>query len=267
MRQRLARPREQDAVNTPRRVFAWIMRFMRTEARLHRPWLWIALALGTPKPAIAGKWCGGGTSWAPIDRVVPRHPHLVYFIDRLSSGPYIEPHRLLPVKATIDGKPVRVVVSDAVVDRGIFRSIEIMSDRSGRLEVTAGVTLVSSSVGGGSAEPETTVDRRTYTIDPKWGAPSPTAQIRRYHDRRKVMSGSGDFSGATIAVDVPAIEFTARWRRDARADWQTARMSVRNLGGLSATSAARPLRSARPSAAATRYLCRSRFSSAVSTSS
>jgi hypothetical protein len=188
-----------------------------------RPILVTAIALST-HAAAAGPWCGEVSgAWAPTTASLPRHPHLIYFRDHQHYGSKQFSTHLEHVRATIDGKPVKIRVSDVTVGEHQLAVLEVQSERTGKLAISLNQFHGDDYPG----EEYATDHERIYQIVSDWKTPVADApKVTRYHKRSWGMGPrmTHDYDGATIATNLPAIEFDARWRRDALDDWHAMRL-------------------------------------------
>jgi len=180
-------------------------------------------------PVDAGPWCGGGESWGPVGKTIPVRAHLVYARSTRYYAGKPAGEKLTGVKATINGKPVKLRVKEVKTNGELLRFIDVLSDATGTLKLT-----YSTSTGD---DPSLDENVHEYTIDPAWKAPDPSdATLTRYHqlymgERR---GDTKQYDGADIKLDAPAIAFTLRWRRDAKDTWRTLQLPVEDAGGMSA---------------------------------
>jgi hypothetical protein len=188
------------------------------------------------RTAGAGKWCGyTEPTWAPAGKTVPRHPHLVFhrgLVLWALRDKY--PTHLEHVVAKIDGTPVRVKVSDVTAGGVQLASLEVLSERTGKLEISL-TAVHSREYFGEQAEREW---KGEFTIDPDWRAPSATSpvvtryRIARGSENPEAPNQPDTYAhGVQIATDLPAIAFTARWRRDDKDTWRTISLPAIERGG------------------------------------
>lgn len=163
--------------------------------------------------------CSVGQGWSfASGTMLPVHPRIGYFRSRGSR------HRATPptLSATLDGKPVKTVVTWSVAEPFGLTTIEIDSDRTGTLDL-------AWSDG----------DHVVYAIAPATLPTEAKATMRRFRRDHPGDSFSHE-EGLEVTVDAPAIAFTARWRRDAQTTWETvelvANQRTARLGRLGCAS-------------------------------
>jgi hypothetical protein len=147
-----------------------------------------ALALAAPRAAEAE--CGRHYGLLPLDgSALPLRPHLVYFIDR--EG--LRDDFRTELSAAIDGvsAAIRVEVLSGPETWAMYE-IEVLSDRTGRLEIRAPFDEVS-----------------TYEI--RAGAVSGPPHVVAYWRGQRDWSCSWE-DAAKIQIDAPAIAYRVRWR-------------------------------------------------------
>ncbi len=167
--------------------------------------------------------CGNGEGWALASgATVPVHPRLVYYMDgrrnRGSSSPSIT--------ATIDGKAVTAKISLSAAPPYALAMIEIDSDKPGKLVLTwDGATKANGYFQ--ASEPQ-----MTYAISAKLALPKETkGTTTRFHRAYHHSTVHEIDDGLEVSVDVPAIAFTARWRVDSKAAWQTLELTANTTDG------------------------------------
>lgn len=172
-----------------------------------------AIALGAlSHPVEAGPYCGRLDTFAPADEAtLPVSPTIAMHVEDAYYNGRREKNAKPPrFHATIDGKRVTVTTRDKDTADGLVRFIKINSKRTGKLELwTRNPYDKSTSVAA------------TYTITKDWMEPATaSANVSRVLDTRL---GPYRWLGhqAAVRVDVPAIAFTVRWRRDDKSRWQT----------------------------------------------
>lgn len=187
--------------------------------------------------AAAGPWCGGDTGWAPTGEL-PRHPHLVFFRSDRAHGAQVPK---VGLRATLNGKPVRVATRDVHAGTYTLRFIEVASDRPGelKLELADERVVLHDSESHGIQH-----DAATFAIGTPPAAGTPTATIRSYHELTQTMQEMVA-DGVYISVDVPAIAFELRWRADDKDDWKSLTLPALTIDGaptarLGADECARP---------------------------
>lgn len=153
--------------------------------------------------------CFDGDGWALAPGAsVPVHPHVAYFRSRVVA--------VIPELAVkIGRKRVNTKVTWHEAKPYAVADIEVDSDETGTLSLAWG-----------------TGEKVTYEIAAAKLPAEAKATTRRFHGKSE--------DGLEIAVDVPAIAFTARWRRDAQTPWQTlelvANQQTARLGRLGCKS-------------------------------
>jgi hypothetical protein len=185
----------------------------------------VAFVIEAAAPAMAGPWCSENTDgWAPAEGAhLPPRAHLRFvYADVYYAGKRHPGSRAFgegPVRATLDGKPIKLAVR--TIDTGVvmFRDIAVGSDKPGALVVEVG-------------EPGDAYIGH-YTIDAAWKAPASVAAvaISRYvhhvlFERPTTVPDSGLRGGAAIELDAPVIAVTGRWRRDAQDAWRTLQLAA-----------------------------------------
>jgi hypothetical protein len=173
----------------------------------------IAVVLLGVRAAHAGPWCGDGGEFAPASgTTLPVAPTLAFALeDRYYGKSRRSIARIAGIRATIDGMPVSIKAVDVRGFDGAIRLVKIESTKRGRLDMYFGDDL-----------------RATYSIVDGWQAPRPTASVVRE------VTPDGPYrqsaTRAVIRVDVPAIAFVARWRRDRVDDWRVRPLPASGLG-------------------------------------
>jgi hypothetical protein len=177
--------------------------------------------------AASGPWCGGGEpGWAPASRHVPRHAHLVFYLNRQRYGGGALPEAVERVRATIDGKPVKTSVSHVIGDVYALTYITIESSRIGALAVSLELRRHDWPHQDSAPNEWRVAARAEFTVDADWSAGEPKVGVSRYqidHLARENYSGcpKPPIIGATIETDLQAIAFVAKWRRDRDDTWRT----------------------------------------------
>jgi len=166
--------------------------------------------------------CGNGEGWALAPgATLPVHPRLVYFLDGRRGPP-----RNPKLDATIDGKAVPVKLTFAPAAPFQLAMIEIDSDLPGKLALTWG----EGTQANGYFQP----DARTaaYTIAAKLKLPAEAkGKSSRFHRAYHHSTVHESDDGLEVAVDAPAIAFTARWRRTDKDAWSTLEMTATTVDG------------------------------------
>ncbi len=145
------------------------------------------------------------------------------------------------LRATLNGKPVRVATRDVHAGTYTLRFIEVASDRPGelKLELADERVVLHDSESHGIQH-----DAATFAIGTPPAAGTPTATIRSYHELTQTMQEMVA-DGVYISVDVPAIAFELRWRADDKDDWKSLTLPALTIDGaptarLGADECARP---------------------------
>lgn len=182
----------------------------------------LAVTVTAERRAHAIAACGNGEGWALAPGAsLPVHPHLVYFIDGRRGAP-----ANAKLEAKIDGKPVPVKLSFAAAPPFQLAMIEVDSDRPGKLILKWGEGTQANNY----FHPAEAV--ATYTIAPKLALPAEAkAKSARFHRAYHHSTVHESDDGMEISVDVPAIAFTARWRRTAKDAWTTLELTANTVDG------------------------------------
>ena len=167
--------------------------------------------------------CGDGEGWALAPgATLPTHPHLVYYIDgRRTTGP-----QKPTITATIAGATVPVKLSFLAAPPFQLAMLEVDSDKPGALVLTWG----EGTKDNGYFQPS----ERTaaYTISAKLKLPAQAkGTSTRFHKAYHHSTVHEIDDGLEIAVDVPAIAFTARWRTSDKDTWSTLEMTASTVDG------------------------------------
>jgi hypothetical protein len=176
-------------------------------------YVWVFVAALGARTADAGRYCGsdetlapGEGSTLPIAPTIAMHVEDAYFEGKRQ-------HRAVAttLKITLDGTPVKFTTKDVRVADGLIRYITIQSKKPG--------TLVIESKKPDEGGEHTQFG--TYTIAESWMAPAKgTAVVTAGIDRRlSVYRVVGHYTN--VRVDVPAISYSLRWRKSAKAKWRT----------------------------------------------
>lgn len=161
--------------------------------------------------------CTNGDGWSLASgATVPTHPRLAYFYDeRKNAG--------LPktITAKLDGKPVAAKVTWTGAAPFQLAIIEIDSDKTGVLKLAwpESDTFYASE------------REATYTIAAKKLPAEAKATTRRFHRAYHHSTVHESDDGLEVVVDVPAIAFTAKWRRDDKTAWQTMELTANTVDG------------------------------------
>jgi hypothetical protein len=132
---------------------------------------------------------------------LPKHPSLVFYSETRSAKLSIADFH-----AAIAGKSVPAKVTLVKAPPYDLAVVEIDSDKTGALTVSYGADAPGVP----------------YTIDASTTMPKEAnGATSRFHQAFMHSTVHEEEDGLAIKVDVPAIRFTARWRRDDKAPWQT----------------------------------------------
>jgi hypothetical protein len=177
-------------------------------------YLWVFVAAGLmPGVADAGRYCGsdetlspGEGSTLPLGPTIAMHVEDAYFEGNRQ-------HRAVATKLniTLNGKSVKFTTKDVRVSDGLIRYITIQSKKPGTLVVE-------------SKKPDQDGERThfgTYTIAELWTAPTKGTAVvtAATDDRLSVYRVVGHYTN--VRVDVPAISYSVRWRKNDKAKWRT----------------------------------------------
>jgi hypothetical protein len=154
--------------------------------------------------AIASSCRNDGWGTAP-NATLPVHPRITYYADR---GWNIA--KRLRVTATIDGRDVPTAITFASAPPFDIATIEIKSDRTGTLRLTA----------ADATGPLENVDV-AYTIAKRALPAHVHGKASRFHRAYHHSTVHESWDGLAVAVDATVIAFSARWRRDAQSAWAT----------------------------------------------
>lgn len=159
----------------------------------------------------AGPYCGSDGAFAPAESAtLPLAPTLAFNVeDKYYDGKRRSKASVTAIRATIDGKTVAISTRDVRAVDGVIRFIKIQSRKAGKLELWVWNRYSQGSELAGS-----------YTIAKDWTPPaSATVKVRRDRDTRLgPYRRIGEL--AALSVDIPAIAFTLRWRRDHDDAWR-----------------------------------------------
>ena len=187
---------------------------------MHRLLCAITTILVARGSAHAASACGHGEGWALDSQVVPVRAHLGYYLDARS----FEATQAPTLSATIDGKPVTATVKFVPAPPYVLAAIEIDSDKTGTL------ALKWQAAKGSYRMPQ--VATVTYEIRAKLQLPAEAhGTSSRFHQAYRHSTVHESDDGLAIAVDVPAITFSARWRVDDKAAWQTVALTAITVDG------------------------------------
>jgi hypothetical protein len=154
--------------------------------------------------AIASSCRNDGWGTAP-NATLPVHPRVTYYADR---GWNIA--KTLRVKATIDDRDVPIAVTFAPAPPFDIATIEIKSDRTGTLRLTA----------DDATGPLEHIEA-AYTIAARALPAHVHGTASRFHRAYHHTSVHESWDGLAVAADTTVIAFSARWRRDALSVWST----------------------------------------------
>lgn len=186
---------------------------MRSYTHMRIAALFTLLVLGaTVRDAGAIAACAHRSGWSLASGAkLPKHPTLAYFSE--ARGGRLDPKEF---HAAIDGKKVSVKVAIAAAAPYVLALVEVDSSATGKLAISYGADAPAT----------------TYTIDAGFTAPkSATGTLDRFHQAFRHSTVHELEDGLAVVVDVPAIMFTARWRRDDKAPWQAMQLAARSSGG------------------------------------
>ena len=167
--------------------------------------------------------CGNREGWALAPgATLPTHPRLVYFSDARHAVGAQPP----TIAATIDGKAAPVKLTFVAAPPFRLAMIEVDSSAAGNLVLTWG----EGTKDNGYFQPS----QRTaaYTISAKLKLPAEAKGTgARFHKAYHHSTVHESDDGLEIAVDVPAIAFTARWRRTDKDAWSTLELTANTVDG------------------------------------
>lgn len=170
------------------------------------------VVLASAQSAQAGRYCGSDETFSPSEgSTLPIGPTIAQHVEHAYFQGNRE-HSAVATKLaiTLDGKPVTFKTRDVRVADGIIRYITITSKKTG--------TLVIAPKKPSEDGP---TELATYTIAADWAAPEkPAVTVSHGLDLRlDVYRMQGHF--AKVVVAAPAISFSLRWRKNAKAKWRT----------------------------------------------
>jgi hypothetical protein len=170
--------------------------------------------LTSARDARAISACGGRSGWSiKSGTKLPKHPTLAYYAQ--SRRGRFDPKE---IHASIAGKSVAVKVTSVAAPPYEVALVEIDSDKTGTLSVSYGEDAPAT----------------TYTIDASTTLPKDVkGWTERFHAAFHHSTVHEEEHGLAVRIDrdTPAILFTARWRRDDKAPWQTITMPAENDDG------------------------------------
>lgn len=164
--------------------------------------------------------CGNGEGWSLAPgATLPVHPRLVYYVDlRMQAS-----QSGASIKATIDGASVPAKLTFRKASPYELAVVEVESDKPGKLVLEWGKATAAASFWHGA--------NATYTLAKRTLPAVANATTSRFHRAYHHTSVHESDDGLAVRVDVPAIAFTARWRRDDKQDWQTLELTAVTIDG------------------------------------
>jgi len=169
----------------------------------------LALLLGSTQRAgaFASTCRDDGWGVAP-GTTVPVHPRITFYAD---AAQHLAAHQKSLV-AKLDGKVVPVKMSFAAAPPFTIATIEIESDRTGRLDVAWQTQAASLYLQHPAA---------TFTIASRAQPTALRGTVSRYHRAYTHTSVHESWDGLAVNVDANVIAFSVRWRANAAAAWTT----------------------------------------------
>lgn len=171
------------------------------------------MAIGVRPPTVA---------WAvPPNTTVPPHAHLMIMLEQPAFGVVSELAR--SIKATLDGKPVAITLTESANASYGFVDIVVDSNATGSLKLSYEVKGISATAAYRVA------GKPAFVIPPGWwfmprdtvvGKLVPVGEQVRHSTVREV------YQGFKLTIPQAAVAMNISWRRDARSNWVSMRMPL-----------------------------------------
>ena len=177
----------------------------------------VAILVLAASRAEAGPYCWNEVGFAPRGADLPIAPTIAFASHpRYYGGLRYKPAEIPELFATIEGKRVAMIWTDVPISGGgKTRLYSVRSQATGKLELWRRWPY-------GDGKPEVAAE---YTIRKDWTPGEVTAEVREGSDVGIGVYGwVGSF--AELRTSVPALLFTARWRANSRAAWQSLTLPV-----------------------------------------
>ena len=156
----------------------------------------IAIAMASAQSAHAYSACNGGSGTVPKPgTTIPPHARIIVYTTQAWRKMDPAP------TATIDGKPVKLVVAQTSSAPYRFAIIDVDSDRTGALEL------------------KWLDGKEAFTVAATKLSYDAHATTSRFHRKIPHTSVMEIFDGLSIKLDVPAVSAHVRLRRDDKAAW------------------------------------------------